>query len=93
VNGLGDYSIGRITRMEDPVPVDIKSDGKKRRHLKDKEKTLYAPFSNIGQVNFDKSSGYITIPDKYVVYTKLEEEEEGMQPENQHEGQKMVRDL
>lgn len=34
------------------------------RTLKDKEKVLYAPFSNVGSLNFEKSTGYITIPDK-----------------------------
>jgi len=36
---------------------------KKLRNLKDKEKVLYAPNSNIGALNFDKATGYITIPD------------------------------
>jgi hypothetical protein len=47
--------------------------------LKDKEKVLFAPFSNIGAMNFENTTGYITIPDQYVVYTKLkkEGEEEG----------------
>jgi hypothetical protein len=33
------------------------------RNLKDKEKVLYAPFCNVGALNFEKSTGYITIPD------------------------------
>jgi len=36
---------------------------KKMRNLKDKEKVLYAPFCNVGALNFEKSTGYITIPD------------------------------
>jgi|LauGreDrversion4_2_1035121.scaffolds.fasta_scaffold503183_2 hypothetical protein len=43
-------------------------------------------------MNFEKTTGYITIPDKYVVYTKLNEE--GVDPEvNEeagNEGQKLV---
>jgi len=46
---------------------------KKKRSLKDKERVLYAPFCNIGAMNFEKATGYITIPDQYVVYTKLNE--------------------
>jgi ribosome biogenesis protein BMS1 len=46
----------------------------RKRNLKDKEKVIYAPFCNIGAMNFEKTTGYITIPDKYVVYTKLNEE-------------------
>jgi hypothetical protein len=35
---------------------------------------LYAPFSNIGALNFDKATGYITIPDSQVVYTRADGE-------------------
>jgi len=45
--------------------------------LKDKEKVLYAPYSNIGSLNFENSTGYITIPDKNVIYTRIEEDEKG----------------
>lgn len=111
MNGLGDYEIKSITRIEDPCPIELKKTvkqkqaelreelnsgkKKKKRNLKDKERVLYAPFSNIGAMNFEKSSGYITIPDQYVVYTKLNEEEEqlgGIDPELQegNEGQKLV---
>jgi hypothetical protein len=41
------------------------------RTLKDREKVLYAPFSNVGALNFEKSSGYITIPDSQVIYTRV----------------------
>jgi len=36
---------------------------KKMRTLKDKEKVIYAPFCNLGALNFEKTTGYITIPD------------------------------
>lgn len=65
--------------MDDPCPIEIKKtvkqkqqelkleqEGKlkkKKRNLKDKEKVLYAPFSNVGNMNFEKTTGYITIPD------------------------------
>ena len=99
VNGLGDYDIKSIQRVDDPCPIELKktvkqrqqehleeklgqSNKKKKRNLKDKERVLYAPFSNIGSMNFEKATGsgsgagYITIPDKYVVYTKLNQEGE-----------------
>ena len=47
------------------------------RTLKDKEKVVYAPFSNIGALNFEKATGYITIPDKQVIYTRVGQDEEG----------------
>ena len=48
---------------------------KAMRTLKDRDKVLYAPFSNIGSLNFEKSSGYITIPDSQVIYTRVADEE------------------
>ena len=79
INGLGDYDIASITKVDDPCPIELhKTVSQKRaefertgqvkqrkmRTLKDREKVLYAPFSNIGALNFEKSTGYITIPDK-----------------------------
>jgi|688.fasta_scaffold449994_1 ribosome biogenesis protein BMS1 len=49
---------------------------KAMRTLKDREKVLYAPFSNIGALNFEKTTGYITIPDKQVIYTRINDENE-----------------
>ena len=46
------------------------------RTLKDKEKIIYAPFSNLGALNFEKSTGYITIPDKQVIYTRVGQDDE-----------------
>lgn len=89
VNGLGDYEIKSITQIEDPCPVEARKSvkqkqkewqsnetavKKKKRTLKDRERVIYAPFSNIGAMNFEKTTGFITIPDKYVVYTKLKDD-------------------
>lgn len=79
ISGLGDYEIDEVTRISDPVPVEaVKIKGEKAEEtkkkwwtLKDKEKIVYAPFSNFGAMNFDRSSGFITIPDRHVIYTKL----------------------
>jgi hypothetical protein len=47
----------------------------KKRNLKDKERVLYAPYTNIGCVNFEKTTGYINIPDINVVYTRIDDED------------------
>ena len=49
----------------------------KKRNLKDKERILYAPYTNIGSMNFEKTTGYINIPDQNVVYTRLDDDDEG----------------
>ena len=62
---------------------------------------MYAPYTNIGAVNFENTTGYINIPDQNVVYTRLDEEDEdgqghglaGVDASNTkelNEGQKMV---
>lgn len=101
--GIGDYPIKSATRIQDPVPVESRKPAhmskeefeneqgkKKRRTLKDKERIVYAPFSSLGALNFDKTSGYITIPDKYVVFSKTEDTNNIVAG---NEGQRMVREL
>ena len=44
-------------------------------------------------MNFEKATGYITIPDKYVMYTKLNEDGDqlgGADVSSGNEGQKLV---
>ena len=48
----------------------------KIRNLKDKERVLYAPYTNIGSMNFEKTTGYINIPDQNVVYTRIDDDDE-----------------
>lgn len=48
----------------------------KKRNLKDKERVLYAPYTNIGSMNFEKTTGYINIPDQNVVYTRIDDDDE-----------------
>ena len=119
VNGLGDYEILNIQRVEDPCPIELKktvkqkqaeheaekqglTKKKKKRNLKDRERFIYAPYTNIGAMNFESTTGYINIPDKNVVFTRLNEEDGfgnaadtagGVDAQNEaelNEGQKMV---
>jgi len=47
---------------------------KKKRTLKQDERLIYAPQSNLGFLNYEQTSGYITIPDRHVIFTEIEEE-------------------
>ena len=49
-----------------------KAKPRKKRTLKQNEKLIYAPFADINALNFDKSGGYITIPQEHIVFTKIE---------------------
>ena len=44
--------------------------------MKDKERVLYAPYTNIGSLNFENTTGYISIPDKNVIFTRLNDNED-----------------
>jgi ribosome biogenesis protein BMS1 len=71
IMGLGDYNIDFAVLNDDPCPVETVSiKGKKKRTLKQKEKTLYAPYCNINSLEYDRNAGYISIPDKFVTFTK-----------------------
>ena len=71
INGLGDFNIDYIKKMDDPCPIEIvEKNGKKKRTLKQKDKNLYAPYCNVNSLEYDRNSGYINIPEKYVTFTK-----------------------
>ena len=48
---------------------------RKKRNLKQNERLIYAPQSTLGFLNYEQTSGYITIPDQHVIFTRLEEEQ------------------
>lgn len=86
---------------EEAAPAQCRSAGKSqsksiakvakmRKSLKKFEKVIYAPQSNIGMTMFDETGDYVTIPDKYVVFTKTENQTAEIA---EHEGVKMMRDL
>jgi hypothetical protein len=54
---------------------EITKKRKKRRTLNQAERIIYAPGCNLGALNFDHSSGYVTIPHDYVKFTRLNDEE------------------
>jgi ribosome biogenesis protein BMS1 len=89
INGLGDYEVDFITKVDDPCPIEtVEVKGKKKRTLKQKEKFLYAPYCNVNTIEYDRDAGYITIPDRFVTFTKGIGEGVVMD-----EGVKMVRKL
>jgi ribosome biogenesis protein BMS1 len=105
VNGLGDFKIDYMTKVEDPCPIEtVEVKGRKKRSLKQKEKVLYAPYCNINTLEYDRNEGYINIPDRFVAFTKrVEDENINVDMENfdenmnnkfkLNEGVRMVREL
>lgn len=56
--GYGDTKIADISFLPDPCPLPDKL---KKRGLVDKEKLVYAPFSGIGGIVYDKDAVYIEL--------------------------------
>ena len=63
---------------------------RRNRTLKKREKLIFAPQSNLGLNMFDESGDYVTIPDKYVVFTQKEGQDEEIK---NHEGVKIMREM
>lgn len=58
VPGCGDFGLEEITALEDPCPLPSKE---RKRTLSEKEKLLYAPMSDIGNVAYDNDVVYINL--------------------------------
>jgi len=83
IPGAGDYTVHSISSIADPCPLENKTGTTKRRTLNDKQRTLHAPFSDVGGVTYDEDAVYINVPG---LYTDGAEEDRG-------EGPQMVRAL
>ena len=58
IPGNGDYQIADISFLSDPCPLPSKE---KKRTLDDRERLLYAPFSGVGGLVYDKDAVYIEL--------------------------------
>lgn len=86
VPGIGELTLEDIEELPDPVPVLELEEKKTHRTLKQKERILYAPSSSVGNLKYDHNTGYLNLPDQYVMHSNREVE--AMTP-----GQKLVRAL
>ena len=90
IPGCDDFWLEDVTEMADPCPLPDTT--AIRRTLSDKQRQLYAPFSNVSNIALDKDATYIEIADHKVVFTKQDGEEEDDE-EQLALGEKMVRTL
>jgi ribosome biogenesis protein BMS1 len=58
IPGCGDYIIHDVSYLADPCPLPT---AEKKRTLDDKERLLYAPFSGVGGLIYDKDAVYIDL--------------------------------
>ena len=64
VAGVGDFSVREIRKLPDPCPLpgSAEDGAKKRRTLNDKQRLIYAPMADIGELVYDKDAVYINLP-------------------------------
>ncbi|CAG7725438.1 unnamed protein product [Allacma fusca] len=60
IPGLGDFLPEAVTPLSDPCPLPLKERALKRS-LNEKEKLIYAPFSGVGGIVYDKDAVYIDL--------------------------------
>ncbi|KAK2565041.1 Ribosome biogenesis protein BMS1-like protein [Acropora cervicornis] len=56
--GCGDYTLQKISLLPDPCPLP---EEQKKRSLNERERLIYAPFSGVGGVVYDKDAVYIDL--------------------------------
>nr|CAI5861220.1 unnamed protein product [Callosobruchus analis] len=72
IAGLGDLKIHDITYLPDPCPLP---EHIKKRALIEKEKLIYAPFSGVGGIVYDKDAVYVELGGSHS-HNKREEDDE-----------------
>jgi ribosome biogenesis protein BMS1 len=87
-----------LTMVNDPCPLNRKLLENSKRSLSEKDKQLYAPMSDVGEVVYDKDAVYINIKDNRVNFSRKEDmlpdEEGGEVPvATDGPGERMVRQL
>ncbi|GBP54087.1 Ribosome biogenesis protein bms1 [Eumeta japonica] len=70
IAGVGDMTISELSYLPDPCPLPS---SEKKRHLLERERQIYAPFSGVGGIVYDKDAVYIELKGSHS--HKKEEEE------------------
>lgn len=70
IAGVGDMKISELSYLPDPCPLPTKE---KKRHLMERERQIYAPFSGVGGIVYDKDAVYIELQGSH--HHKKEDEE------------------
>ncbi|XP_075402896.1 ribosome biogenesis protein BMS1 homolog [Tenrec ecaudatus] len=63
IPGLGDFAVSNISFLQDPCALP---EQQKKRCLTEKEKLIYAPFSGVGGVLYDKDAVYVDLGGSHV---------------------------
>lgn len=105
IPGCGDFRIDSLSALPDPCPrpekrksgsivwrwqfsSNLTTLGPKQK-LNEKEKLLYAPMSDMGNIEFDRDAIYIKLPTNQIAFSDID----GLETTQNGPGEKMVRDL
>ena len=72
VMGVGDYVAASFQLLDDPCACKRRKEeggGGRRKKLNEKEKRMYAPMADVGEVMYDEDAMYIDMKAKHVHYT------------------------
>ncbi|GAM23959.1 hypothetical protein SAMD00019534_071340 [Acytostelium subglobosum LB1] len=69
IPGAGDFRMKSITPLSDPCPLP----DERKKVLNGKERLIYAPMGDIGNVLYDKDAVYINLPDNRINFSKIKE--------------------
>ncbi|CAH0399653.1 unnamed protein product [Chilo suppressalis] len=58
IAGVGDMKVSELSYLPDPCPLPS---SEKKRHLMERERQIYAPFSGVGGIVYDKDAVYIEL--------------------------------
>jgi ribosome biogenesis protein BMS1 len=58
IPGVGDFRLNAVSVLPDPCPFPNKE---AKRSLNQKERVIYAPFSGLGNIVYDKDAIYIEV--------------------------------
>eukprot|EP01052_Picozoa_sp_SAG31_P002474 SAG31_NODE_87_length_26728_cov_40.161591_25_plen_183_part_00 len=64
--GAGDYQVKSVVSLGDPCPLPTKTGARK---LNEKQKQIYCPMGDIGDIIMDKDAMYVDIPVRYEMHS------------------------
>lgn len=64
IAGVGDYPIKELQLLPDPCPKP--ETGTTKHTLSDKQKLIYAPLSDLGDMLYDKDAVYVNLPSSVI---------------------------
>uniref|UniRef100_A0A6B2KX28 Bms1-type G domain-containing protein n=1 Tax=Arcella intermedia TaxID=1963864 RepID=A0A6B2KX28_9EUKA len=89
--GCGDFSMKDVSTLLDPCP--FPPERGQRQRLREKDKLLYAPMSNVGELFFDRDAVYIDMDPNHVRFTDKSQIQGDVEMQPEGPGEKMVKEL